>query len=232
MLKEHFGEKIIYTEMDGKPNVVTIRITARMVLQDYYVTQKMKQTQTKRRASLWRQQQSSSNKVSKTSSYLMNFTQIRMTSPDAAVRILPDTLCLLLEELVVGTKTQAKVAAIRQALMQATRPRVMLAPLQFGLGVQLSHHFSSQFLIDPLHNLVMELTFLTYQHSLSNMSTITSAHLMGLVHSMVWGWLPPLLLESHWGRQSSRWRLLPWMLQLLLEFLLGTTEKLGATSQK
>ena len=33
-----------------------------------------------------------------------------------------------------------------------TRPRVLLAPLQFGLGVQLYHHFASQFLIDSLHH--------------------------------------------------------------------------------
>lgn len=37
--------------------------------------------------------------------------------------------------------------------MQATRPRAMLPPLQFGLGVQLYHHFASRFLIDTLHHL-------------------------------------------------------------------------------
>ena len=35
--------------------------------------------------------------------------------------------------------------------MQAARPRVLLAPLQFGLGVQMHHHFGSRFLIDALH---------------------------------------------------------------------------------
>ena len=35
--------------------------------------------------------------------------------------------------------------------MQAARPRVLLAPLQIGLGVQLHHHYSSRFLIDTLH---------------------------------------------------------------------------------
>lgn len=35
--------------------------------------------------------------------------------------------------------------------MQATRPRVLLAPLQVSLGVQLHHHFASRFLIDSLH---------------------------------------------------------------------------------
>ena len=35
--------------------------------------------------------------------------------------------------------------------MQAARPRVLLAPLQIGLGVQLHRHYASRFLIDTLH---------------------------------------------------------------------------------
>ena len=44
-----------------------------------------------------------------------------------------------------------KLASIGQAIMQAARPRVWLAPLQFRLGVQMHHHFGSHFLIDALH---------------------------------------------------------------------------------
>ena len=36
--------------------------------------------------------------------------------------------------------------------MQATRPRVITAPLQLALGVQMHHHFSSKFLIDSLYS--------------------------------------------------------------------------------
>ena len=35
--------------------------------------------------------------------------------------------------------------------MLVTRPRVILALLQLGLGVQLHHHFGSRFLVDTLH---------------------------------------------------------------------------------
>ena len=35
--------------------------------------------------------------------------------------------------------------------MQAVRARVLSAPLQIGLGVQLHHHYASRFLIDTLH---------------------------------------------------------------------------------
>ena len=51
----------------------------------------------------------------------------------------------------VGKNVDVKMAAIGQAIIQATRPRVILSPLQLGLGVQLHHHFASKFLIDTLH---------------------------------------------------------------------------------
>lgn len=47
--------------------------------------------------------------------------------------------------------TDVKLASIGHAIMQATLPRVLLAPLQRGLGVQMHHHFASRFLIDSLH---------------------------------------------------------------------------------
>ena len=34
--KEHFGNKIILTEINGKPNVVTFRNKAREVLYEFY----------------------------------------------------------------------------------------------------------------------------------------------------------------------------------------------------
>lgn len=43
--------------------------------------------------------------------------------------------------------------AIGQAIMQACRPRALIAPLQLGLGMQMHHHFGSKFLIDTLSNL-------------------------------------------------------------------------------
>lgn len=50
-----------------------------------------------------------------------------------------------------GKDVGLKLASIGQAMMQAARPRVLLAPLQVGVAVQLHHHFASRFLIDSLH---------------------------------------------------------------------------------
>ena len=71
---------------------------------------------------------------------------------DECINFLPQTLRSLLEGLIKGKGAQTKIASIGQAIMQAARPRVLLAPLQVGLGVQLHHHFASRFLIDSLHH--------------------------------------------------------------------------------
>jgi len=45
-LQEHFGERIVQTEINGKPNVITFRTTARKVLQDYYSKQQQEKDNT------------------------------------------------------------------------------------------------------------------------------------------------------------------------------------------
>ena len=46
-----------------------------------------------------------------------------------------------------------KISAIGQAIIQAARPRAVLAPLQLAFGMQMHHHFRSRYLIESLHNL-------------------------------------------------------------------------------
>lgn len=58
-----------------------------------------------------------------------------------------------LEGIIMGKDVDLKRASIGQAIMQAARPRVLLAPLKIGLDVQLHHHFASRLLIDSLHRL-------------------------------------------------------------------------------
>ena len=59
----------------------------------------------------------------------------------------------LLNCLFVGKETNRKVAAIGQAIVQAVRPRAVVAPLQLGLAVQVHHLYRSWFLVDTLHGM-------------------------------------------------------------------------------
>ena len=72
-------------------------------------------------------------------------------SSEITISILPESLILLLHTLIVGVDKKLKIAHIGQAIAQATRPRVLIAPLQLGLTVQMHHQFGSRFLTDSLH---------------------------------------------------------------------------------
>ena len=153
-LQELFGERIVLTEINGKPNVVTFRTTARAVLQDYYSKQQQESNTTDEKIKLV---QAAAKLIKEDIKAIETFHDMypfcnNLKSEEASIKYLPDTLRVLLEGLFAGKKAGVKVASIGQAMMQATRPRVLLAPLQFGLGVQLYHHFASRFLIDSLHH--------------------------------------------------------------------------------
>ena len=67
---------------------------------------------------------------------------------------IPNTLQVLLRTMFAGKHFDVKLASIGQCIMQAIRPRGILAPLQFGLGIQMHHHFASRFLVDTVHSVV------------------------------------------------------------------------------
>ena len=53
----------------------------------------------------------------------------------------------------VGKDCSKKVASIGHAVIQAVRPRSVIAPLQLGLAIQMHHLFRSKFLINSLYAL-------------------------------------------------------------------------------
>jgi len=52
-----------------------------------------------------------------------------------------------------GSISARKIASIGQAIVQAVRSRLLIAPLQIGLNVQMHHHFASKYLVDILSKL-------------------------------------------------------------------------------
>ena len=74
-----------------------------------------------------------------------------IASIEKNINFVPESLHCLLRTIFTEKKADLKIASIGQAIIQAARPRVLIAPLQVGLAVQMHHHFGSQFLIDSLH---------------------------------------------------------------------------------
>jgi hypothetical protein len=151
-LKKQFGDKIVIAEINGKSNVVTLRSTASTILHDFYHQPKqVSSTDDKLRIieTAAKLIKSDIQEVNQTNDSYASCHEL--SSVEEAMSYLPESLKLLLTVLFRSKDREVKLASLGRAIMQAIRPRVLLAPLQVGLGVQLHHHFASKSLIDSLH---------------------------------------------------------------------------------
>lgn len=153
-LRKQFGDRIIMTDLPGKQCVVTLCETASSILYKFHQHQKHAKPEDeklniiKTAAKLIESEVKSTNQP-----YDVYPSNDEFSSRDSAVDLLPLTLQVLLKTMFAGKNVDLKLASIGQCIMQAIRPRAILAPLQLGLGVQMHHHFASRFLIDTLHEL-------------------------------------------------------------------------------
>lgn len=153
-LNEHFKDQLFITEINGKSNVVTFRHRAATILSEFYKERNLEESQSDKcmrivqtaakliRSEIKKMDSSSSDKYP---------SHDQLMEQNLALGYLPPTLQEMLGILFTGKDTDLKRASIGQAIMQGTRPRVILAPLQFGLAEQMHHKFVSRFLVDTLH---------------------------------------------------------------------------------
>lgn len=148
-LQEHFGDKIIVTEINGKPNVVTFRSTVIAILHKYRIQRKDVDVETEKMNIIKTASRLIKNAIKLIKTSNETYPLIK-TDAEKNANFLPATLQIFLEGILVG-KDNINLASIGHAIIQAARPRVILAPLQVGLAAQLHHNFASQFRIDTLH---------------------------------------------------------------------------------
>ena len=73
-----------------------------------------------------------------------------INSVDKSIDFIPISLRIFLRKLFLEKNNDRKIASIGRANIQATCPRVLIAPLQIGVEVQMYHHFGSKFHIDTV----------------------------------------------------------------------------------
>ena len=152
-LQEHFGDKIVVTNLQKKANVVTFQRTVKSIINEFYLQPKRECDEAEK-----------AKRIVETAAKLLKSdiknldvssdsypSSDQMSSVEHNLEFIPEFLRLFLRILFVGKDVELQIASVGQAIVQAARPRVVLAPLQLGLGVQMHHHFASKFLIDSLH---------------------------------------------------------------------------------
>ena len=151
-IKERFGDDVIFTELDGRPDVVTMRPLAAKILQKFYNEPKKENIKEEEMRFVKTAATCLKNDIKSCPTSKEHYaSNSDLSSVENALSFLPESLVLLLDTVLVGKDKKCKIASIGQAIMQAARPRALIAPLQLGLGVQMHHHFGSRFLVDSLH---------------------------------------------------------------------------------
>ena len=153
-LLDHFGERLIVTDINGMQNVVTFRCTASTILRDFFKQPKDTDSYMNR----FRLIEAAANIIKsdiKSVEQSKNIypPSLYMSTIPEATNFLPKSLMALLNAMLVGKDKDEKLCSLGKAMMQAARPRVLIAPLQIGLAVQMHSHFASRFLIDTLHTI-------------------------------------------------------------------------------
>lgn len=143
---EHFGNRAIITVLRSKECVVTLRETASAIFYAFH-KQKPQTPEEEKHSVVITAAKLIQSDVKSVFSSNDNYP----SRDDMASVFIPQTLDKLLRSTFAGKDIDVKTASIGQVIMQAVRPRAILAPLQIGLAVQMHHHFASRFLIETLH---------------------------------------------------------------------------------
>ena len=151
---ELFGGDIEVSGASGKGDILTYRPKASSILRDYYNKPKDTDVELQKIRLLQAAAAIIKNDIKESiPSKGENYPTADSLSRSNSIRYVPSTLRLLLSQMFSGKETELKVAAVGQSIIQAVRPRAVIAPMQLGLSFLLQQHYRSRYLIDTLHKI-------------------------------------------------------------------------------
>ena len=150
-LAEHFKEELVIASFQGKEDVVTLKRAASSILYDFYSEPRSTEPESDKQKVVLAAAQLLRSDIKSLNTFRDIYPSSHTMTIAEGKKFLPDTLRVFLEAMIIGKNADIKIASIGQAIMQAVRPHVLLAPLQVGLGVQMHRKFGSEFLINSLY---------------------------------------------------------------------------------
>ena len=150
-LESHFTDKICISKGEGLCDIVTFVENSTDILRSHFEMNIIFfDADSQKKAIIETAAKLIKSDIKKIKSHNNLYPDIKELSIKSALEYLPYSLYIMLMTLFVGTKIECKIASIGQAIIQAVRPRAVIAPLQLALGVQLHHLFRSKLLIDTV----------------------------------------------------------------------------------
>ena len=141
-LYETLGDGVVITNHSGKEGVVTFRQTAESILNEYHNMPNPSSVEDERDRIITAAAKIIKNEMKEIYTPMDSYPGTEtICDVHNCLRFIPPALQLLLSLLVTCLQPSLKIASIGQAIIQASRPRAILAPLQIASGIQLHSLF-------------------------------------------------------------------------------------------
>ena len=153
-LIEHFGERLFVTDEKGKKCIVTLQRTASLLIQSLYKESKDSNPETQKRNIIETAAKLIKNDIKDMKQCNEIYPDVTdIESSEKCMAFIPTSLRIFLDKLISSKQCTLRIASVAHAIIQATRPKTIIAPLQLTLGVQLHLLFGSKMLIEMLNEL-------------------------------------------------------------------------------
>eukprot|EP00794_Sanderia_malayensis_P012469 gene12469-13757_t len=151
---EHFRDEITITNINGRSDKVAFRTTAALILHEFHCLPKLNYPEADKGHVIKTAAKLVKNDIRLRETSKSHYSPIDdISSVDKNLYFVPCSLQILLKSIFVEEEPNRKVASIGPGIMQAASPKVLMAPLQLVLRVQItisgrSSWFSLYLLLD------------------------------------------------------------------------------------
>ena len=152
-LAQYYGKSIYIGTKNGVEDLVTMKDTTEKILRDHYKSSKDDDENSQKLSVLKASAFILRTDIKSIEGERESYQNTNSLDIQSVLGFLPESLRFFLNQLFPGKNTDCEVAGIGHALIQSTRPRTIISPLQIGLAVQLHYHFRWRFLIDTFYSL-------------------------------------------------------------------------------
>ena len=170
LLEKRFPGEVLISTQDGKPDVITLQKNVSGILREFHAANRSNTDESEKERIISAAASLIFTDIKETAKQkgMVYPTPNEIGSEEKNKEFLPETLNLFLRKLIHSAKSSVKISAIGQAIMQACRPRTLIAPLQIGSAVQMHHLFSSRLLVDTINSLGFCSSYTEVQRFLRN----------------------------------------------------------------
>ena len=155
-LQYHYKDSVVFAEIEGRQNVVCFKHTVSSIISEKWYRDRKNR------------EQEEAERIVETAAKII-LSEIRAIKPNMGQYPTKDDIVKLKQESIlpkylqtfmkVLIKTPLRQESIGQSIVFSMRPRSVIPPIIFGLGVELDQAFGSRWLLDDLYKLGFSISY-------------------------------------------------------------------------